>query len=280
MDRAWSRSFFYGVVALCLLAGVMLLSGIGRLSAKTNAKSDSSSLAGVDITIDQVAASGFASPVHITHAGDGSGRLFVVEQPGRVQIVQAGTNALFLDITDRVMFGSERGLLSVAFPPGFASKGHFYVNYTRKPDGATVVARYHITANPNVADPNSEQVILTIAQPYANHNGGQLAFGPDDGYLYIGMGDGGSGGDPGNRAQNPESPLGKMLRIDVASRSRESAAFRSSSASPIAAFQGLWIIMNAFSGILISSHAQITTEAQLAAMPSTKAMTRVSRLRM
>jgi uncharacterized repeat protein (TIGR01451 family) len=215
MDRVWSRWVFSGVMALCILAGITLLSGIGRLSAKTDDKFDSSSLAGVDITIDQVVASGLASPVHITHAGDGSGRLFVVEQPGRVQIVQAGTNALFLDITDRVMFGSERGLLSVAFPPGFASKGHFYVNYTRKPDGATVVARYRVTANPNVADPNSEQVILMVPQPYANHNGGQLAFGPDDGYLYIGMGDGGSGGDPGNRAQNPESPLGKMLRIDV-----------------------------------------------------------------
>ena len=113
--------------------------------------------------------------------------------------------------------GGEQGLLSVAFPPGFASKGYFYVNYTRTPDGATVVARYRVSAgDANVADPASEEVVLTIPQPFANHNGGQLAFGPD-GYLYIGMGDGGSGGDPLNNGQNPGTLLGKLLRIDVES---------------------------------------------------------------
>ena len=97
----------------------------------------------------------------------------------------------------------------MAFPPGFASKGYFYVNYTRVPDGATVVARYRVSAgDANVADPASEEVILTVPQPFANHNGGQLAFGPD-GYLYIGMGDGGSGGDPLNNGQNPGTLLGK-----------------------------------------------------------------------
>jgi len=121
----------------------------------------------------------------------------------------------FLDITERVGCCGERGLLSVAFPPGYVDKGHFYVNYTDK-SGRTVVARYHTTADPNVANPDGEEVVLTIAQPYSNHNGGQLAFGPD-GYLYIGMGGGGAAGDPQNHAQNPDSLLGKMLRIDVES---------------------------------------------------------------
>jgi glucose/arabinose dehydrogenase len=158
--------------------------------------------------------------VHLTHAGDGSGRVFIVEQAGRIRIVRDGTlkPTPFLDLssagTDRVLCCGEQGLLSVAFPPGFASKGYFYVNYTRKPDGATVVARYWLGEDPDLADPDSEQVILTIEQPFANHNGGQLAFGPD-GYLYIGMGDGGSGGDPLGHAQDPASLLGKLLRTDV-----------------------------------------------------------------
>jgi glucose/arabinose dehydrogenase len=160
---------------------------------------------------------GFSQPLHITHAGDGSGRLFVVERAGRIRIVKNGqlVTMPFLNITSRVGDGdSEQGLLSVAFPPDYASKGYFYVDYTDNA-GDTVIARYHITANPDLADPNSEEVILTIDQPYSNHNGGQLAFGPNDGYLYVGMGDGGSGGDPQNRAQNPASLLGKILRIDV-----------------------------------------------------------------
>ena len=158
---------------------------------------------------------GLSSPVHVTHADDGSGRLFVVEQVGRIRIVKDGSllSTPFLSITSRVRFGGEQGLLSMAFPPDYASKGYFYVNYTDV-SSRTVVARYHVTANPEVADPDSEQILLTVDQPYANHNGGQLAFGPD-GYLYIGMGDGGSGGDPQNYAQNPASLLGKMLRIDV-----------------------------------------------------------------
>ena len=161
---------------------------------------------------------GLQSPVHITHAGDGSGRLFVVEQTGRIRIVKGGVllGTPFLDISDRISCCGERGLLSVTFPPGYASKGHFYVDYTQQ-SGDTVVARYSVSANPDVANRDSEEVLLTIAQPYANHNGGQLAFGPVDGYLYIGMGDGGSGGDPQNRAQNPGELLGKILRIDVES---------------------------------------------------------------
>ncbi|MBI5589251.1 MAG: PQQ-dependent sugar dehydrogenase [Deltaproteobacteria bacterium] len=158
---------------------------------------------------------GFTSPVHITHAGDGSGRLFVVEQPGRIRIVKDGRTlpTSFLDISGRVSCCGERGLLSVTFPPGYAAKGHFYVDYTN-PAGDTVVARYRLSADPDVADASTEEILLTIAQPYANHNGGQLAFGPD-GYLYIGMGDGGSGGDPLNNGQNTNVLLGKLLKIDV-----------------------------------------------------------------
>jgi glucose/arabinose dehydrogenase len=170
------------------------------------------------ISLSRVAG-GFVQPVHVTHAGDGSGRIFVVEQGGTIRILDNGVAlpSPFLDLSSRVVCCGERGLLSVAFPPGFTAKRHFYVNYTRTPDGATVVARYRVSiGDANAADPTSEEVVLTIPQPYANHNGGQLAFGPD-GYLYIGMGDGGSGGDPLNNGQTPGTPLGKLLRIDVES---------------------------------------------------------------
>jgi glucose/arabinose dehydrogenase len=161
-------------------------------------------------------ASGFAKPVHLTHAGDDSERLFVVEQPGRILIVQAGqVNPVpFLDITDRVgSEASEQGLLSAAFHPRYADNGLFFVNYTNK-QGDTVLARYQALANPNQADPSSAKILLTIAQPYANHNGGQLAFGPD-GYLYMGTGDGGSANDPHGNGQNLGTLLGKILRLDV-----------------------------------------------------------------
>jgi glucose/arabinose dehydrogenase len=161
-------------------------------------------------------AEGLTQPVQVTHAGDGSGTLYVVEQVGRIRTLKDGTLGAvpFLDISARVLAGGERGLLGLAFPPGFATKGYFYVNYTRDPGGATVVARYRVTQDPDVADPSSEEVLLVIDQPFGNHNGGQIAFGPD-GFLYIGMGDGGSGGDPQGNAQNPSTLLGKMLRIDV-----------------------------------------------------------------
>ncbi|MGH7800499.1 MAG: PQQ-dependent sugar dehydrogenase [Thermodesulfobacteriota bacterium] len=163
-------------------------------------------------------ASGLNQPAHITHAGDGSGRLFAIEQPGRIRIIKNGIllSTPFLDIADSVKCCDEQGLLSVAFPPDYPSKGYFYINYTRKPDGDTIVSRYFVTENPDVADPDSEEIILAIDQPFPNHNGGLLVFGPD-GFLYIGMGDGGSGGDPFDNAQNPGSLLGKMLRIDVES---------------------------------------------------------------
>ncbi|HEX7151211.1 MAG TPA: PQQ-dependent sugar dehydrogenase [Thermoanaerobaculia bacterium] len=166
----------------------------------------------------RLVASGFVNPVAITHAGDT--RLFITLQEGRV-VIHDGTQLLptpFLDVRSLVSTGGERGLLSIAFHPRYRDNGYFYVNYTDV-NGHTVVARYSRSASdPNRADPGSAFVILRVNQPFANHNGGQMHFGPD-GYLYIGMGDGGSGGDPGNRAQNLGDLLGKMLRLDVDSGS-------------------------------------------------------------
>ena len=159
----------------------------------------------------------FEQPVAITHAGDGSGRIFVTEQSGTIRIL-SGNSVLqrpFLDIRNLVLAGGERGLLSVAFHRDYARNGFFFVNYTDRPGGHTVVARYSVSStDPNIADPGSARQIIRILQPFANHNGGQLKFGPD-GFLYIGMGDGGAGGDPGNRAQNLQELLGKMLRLDI-----------------------------------------------------------------
>lgn len=159
---------------------------------------------------------GFAKPVYLTHAGDPT-QLYVVEQAGRIQLIADGQTQPepFLDITDRVgADASERGLLSVAFPPDYAESLQFYVNYTDR-RGDTVIARFRRLADdPRRADPASEEKILEIAQPAPNHNGGQLQFGPD-GALYIGMGDGGRAGDPWGNAQNPQALLGKLLRIEV-----------------------------------------------------------------
>ncbi|MCA9969668.1 MAG: PQQ-dependent sugar dehydrogenase, partial [Anaerolineales bacterium] len=160
-------------------------------------------------------ATGLGTPTGITHAGDGSGRIFIVEQPGRIRIYD-GTQLLptpFLDVSGLVTSGGERGLLGLAFHPNYAANGYFFVNYTDSA-GDTVVARYTVSANPNVADAGSAVIALRVDQPFANHNGGQLQFGPD-GYLYVGLGDGGSAGDPGNRAQNLGLLLGKILRLDV-----------------------------------------------------------------
>lgn len=158
---------------------------------------------------------GFSSPVEITHAEDS--RLFVVERGGAIKILNAdGTINItpFLFINSLISSGGERGLLGLAFHPDYHTNGYFYVNYTNTA-GNTVIARYSVsTTDPNMANVASGVILLTIPQPFSNHNGGTLKFGPD-GYLYIGMGDGGSGGDPGNRAQNINELLGKMLRIDV-----------------------------------------------------------------
>ncbi len=180
-------------------------------------------------------ATALSGPVHITHAGDE--RLFIVEQPGRIRIVQQGSLVAtpFLDIVSLVLSGGEQGLLSVAFHPAYSLPGTpgfglFWVNYTNT-NGDTVIARYTVSrANPQQADLASALTLLVIAQPFANHNGGLNTFGPVEGpagqrYLYIGMGDGGSGGDPQNNAQRDDTLLGKMLRLDPSLEARPAPPF-------------------------------------------------------
>jgi len=159
---------------------------------------------------------GLNSPLYVTSAHDGANRLFIVEQGGRIKVLQPGasTPTVFLNITPSVLSGGERGLLGLAFHPQFSTNRRFFVNFTRQPDGATVIAEFRVSENdPNLAE-TAGTALLLIPQPFANHNGGMVEFGPD-GYLYIGMGDGGSANDPGNRAQNINELLGKILRIDV-----------------------------------------------------------------
>jgi len=160
--------------------------------------------------------SGLVQPVHVGAPRLDPRRLFVVEQGGRIRILKDEVLLpdAFLDITSKVSCCQERGLLSVAFHPDFKANGRFFVYYTNS-DGNLVIARYQVSADPDVADPSSEQILLTIPHPtYGNHNGGQLAFGPD-GYLYAGTGDGGGAGDPFGNAQNTTALLGKLLRLDV-----------------------------------------------------------------
>lgn len=168
-----------------------------------------------DVTIEITSfATGLNTPVAITNAGDD--RMFVVQQDGRIRIVRADgslDSGAFLDIASQVSEGSEQGLLGLAFHPDYDNNGYFYVYYTDLA-GDSVISRFEVSTDPDVADQNSELEILTFDQPFGNHNGGTIAFGPE-GYLYIASGDGGSGGDPGNRAQNTELLLGKLLRIDV-----------------------------------------------------------------
>jgi uncharacterized repeat protein (TIGR01451 family) len=164
----------------------------------------------------QTILSGLNQPVFVGNARDGSDRLFILEQHGRIRVLQPGASqtTLFLDISSRVQCCGEQGLLGLAFHPQFATNRRFFVNYTRPGDMATVIAEYQVSAtNPNLAN-TSETVLLIVPQPYANHNGGMMAFG-SDGLLYIGLGDGGAGNDPENRAQNIDELLGKILRIDV-----------------------------------------------------------------
>lgn len=188
-----------------------ILAGLAPASAQTLTK--------------ELVTGGLARPVFVTHAPDDYGRIFIVEQfsgtTGRVRIFDLKTNTLlatpFLSVSP-VTTGNEQGLLGLAFHPKYADNGFFYVNYTTSGGGAagrTIVARYQVSpTNPNVADPGSAMPVIIVNQPFSNHNGGWTEFGPD-GYLYIALGDGGSAGDPGNRAQNKLELLGKMLRIDV-----------------------------------------------------------------
>jgi glucose/arabinose dehydrogenase len=167
--------------------------------------------------------SGLTSPVGVESAHDSTGRLFIVQQGGTIRILQNGALSAtpFLDITSLVESGGEKGLLGLAFHPSYSTNRKFYVNYTHRVGGQlqSVIAEYQTSAaNPNQADTTTARILLTYDQPFDNHNGGQLAFGPD-GFLYIGVGDGGSGGDPNNNGQNKTVLLGKILRIDVNSTS-------------------------------------------------------------
>ncbi len=162
---------------------------------------------------------GLSSPLYVTSTGDGNDRLFIVEQAGRIRILSGGAllDAPFLDISGRVRSGGERGLLGLAFHPNYSANGRFFVNYTRDGPGGleTVIAEFAVSlGDANLALPASEQILLSFGQPFSNHNGGMIAFGPD-GFLYIGTGDGGSGGDPQGNGQNLETLLGKILRIDI-----------------------------------------------------------------
>jgi glucose/arabinose dehydrogenase len=186
------------------------------VSATPTAATGPKRLADIVLSLEPVA-TGFDAPLQVTGAGDGSGRLFVVEQGGHVHVIRgnAVSAKTFLDLSAKVSTGGERGLLGIAFSPDYASSGRFYVDYTDS-SGNTVIARY------TAKDPSSDSpalskatVLLRVRQPYANHNGGGMAFQPGTKRLWVGMGDGGSAGDPGNRAQNNTVLLGKMLVFDL-----------------------------------------------------------------
>jgi glucose/arabinose dehydrogenase len=165
----------------------------------------------------------FEQPVDIQSPKDGTNRLFVLSQPGIVYVFdndpKSKTKKVFLDISKKILYGGEQGLLGMAFHPDFKNNGFFYLDYTIDNPRRTIISRFSVSAkDPYKADPQSQVILLEIEQPYSNHNGGQISFGPD-GYLYISMGDGGSGGDPKNNGQNLKSLLGKILRIDVDKKS-------------------------------------------------------------
>lgn len=192
-------------VAIALVSMLLLASVSGTGAAQQGR---------VSLTLEPLVV-GLDEPVLAIGSGDGSGRLFVVEQSGSVWVVEAAGALVpepFLDIRERVSHGGERGLLGLAFHPDFASSGRLFVHYTRRPDGASVVSE--IGSSGDHADPDSERVLLVVEQPAENHNGGMIAF-DRDGHLLIGLGDGGGAGDPYGHAQDGASLLGKLLRIDV-----------------------------------------------------------------
>lgn len=214
----------------------MLASERGPLAVATAVASDFNPN-GVTVGLSLVK-SGFTSPILVTNAGDGSGRLFVVEQAGVIRVISGG-NLLatpFLDLRGSITSGGEQGLLGLAFHPDYPTHPYVYVDFTDR-NGNTAIDRFTVSADPNVASRTGGVRLMTISQPYPNHNGGNLAFGPD-GDLYIGMGDGGSAGDPGNRAQDLNSLLGKMLRIDV-NHTSGTKRYRSPATNPYVGRAGL-----------------------------------------
>ena len=215
--------------------------GSGAPSPATSdgsAASGSFDASGVTVNVE-VAVRGLDSPLDVTNAGDGSGRLFVVEQAGRIRLVKDGALVArpFLDITGRIASGGERGLLGLAFHPDYPADPRFFVNYTDR-DGNTIVSQFTVSgADPDLGDPDSEVVLMHIAQPFANHNGGAVVFGPDA-MLYIATGDGGSSGDPQGNGQRLDTHLGKILRIDVDVAPGSSTAYQVPADNPFTTTAG------------------------------------------
>jgi glucose/arabinose dehydrogenase len=199
-----------------LLLAALVAAGCGGDNGTGPSTSDCQPVAGTPPLTTRRVAQGFSKPLDLQSVPGDRSRLFVVEQPGRIRIVRSGNvlSTPFLDVSARVgSSGDEQGLLGLAFHPRYSENGRFFVNYTDR-GGDTHIAEFRVSSNPDVADPDSERLLLFVDQPFSNHNGGGLAFGPD-GFLYIGLGDGGSGGDPQGNGQNLGTPLGKLLRIDV-----------------------------------------------------------------
>lgn len=190
-----------------LFAGVALAYGMSACGDPLGADPSGGSL--------EVIAEGLSAPILLTHAPGDASRIFLVEKPGRIRILRDGVvlPTAFLDVSSLVTDVGEQGLLGLAFHPDYDDNGHFFINYTDA-SGDTRIVRYSVGASGDAADPSSAEEVLVVSQPFGNHNGGHLAFGPD-GMLYIGMGDGGDGGDPLGHGQNPATLLGSMLRIDV-----------------------------------------------------------------
>jgi glucose/arabinose dehydrogenase len=197
---------------LLVCVGLSLSSSLGASGCSGSGPSGPPDGTGVAV---QEVASGLSFPLYLTAPPGDLARLFVVEKTGAIRIVKDGALLPdpFLDLSTQVSSGSEQGLLGMAFDPDYATTGRFVVHYTDL-GGNTAVFRFTVSADPDRADPASGQVILTAAQPFENHNGGQVTFGPD-GMLYLGLGDGGSGGDPGNRGQDLTDLLGSILRVDI-----------------------------------------------------------------
>ena len=199
-------------LAISLLAALFLIP-----AASVAAVSTTTSIP-PNITFHTVV-SGLTQPIFATNAGDGSGRIFIVQQTGQILILKGTTlnSSAFLDVSGLITnpAGSEQGLLGLAFDPNYAGNGYFYITYTnRNGVGDDVLARYHVSSDADVADAASAQILLTVTEPFENHNGGNIAFGPDS-FLYFGLGDGGSGGDPDGNGQKTNVLLGKILRLDV-----------------------------------------------------------------
>jgi glucose/arabinose dehydrogenase len=215
--RRTERALRYLALVAVMLVGVLSIVATGGGSGSNNAGGTPTLPPAIELTLTPFV-TGLNAPVGVYSAGSGEDRLFVIEQAGVIRIVQPTGSVLatpFLDISGRVLSGGEQGLLGLAFDPNYATNGFFYVNYTARPDGTTRISRFTVGATDgDVADPSSEDVLLTVGQPFANHNAGDIHFGPD-GLLYVPLGDGGSGGDPNNNAQNPKVLLGKVTRIDV-----------------------------------------------------------------